>query len=226
LGGAIYSDHQAEFPLILNSIFWKNVAVSGNNIYSTSIDSLMISYCNIDTIPYTSIYGKWVGADNFNANPEFIDDACQIDQSSPCVDAGTDSVEFDATWYYAPEVDFEGTPRPWNNGSIDVGAYECDIFTKVPGLFVSNNAGIFISQNRPNPFSNSTQIEFHLPSDGFVSLKVCDLSGREIETLVSGQLEKGEYTYTFHSANLESGIYLYKLSAGNKVMTRKMVIYK
>jgi hypothetical protein len=226
LGGAIYSDHQAEFPLILNSIFSKNEAINGHNIYSTSLDTLIISYCDIDTITDASIYGHWKGTDNFNASPGFIDDACHIDQFSPCVDAGTDSLEFSGTWYYAPDIDFEGTIRPWNNGRIDVGADECDIFTKIPGLLVSNNAGIFLSQNRPNPCTNSTQIGFLIPNDGFVSLKVCDMAGREIETLVSGQFEKGEHTYTFHAADLQNGIYFYKLSAGNKVMTRKMVINK
>jgi hypothetical protein len=226
LGGAIYSDHQAEFPLILNSIFSKNEAINGHNIYSTSLDTLIISYCDIDTITDASIHGHWKGTDNFNASPGFIDDACHIDQFSPCVDVGADSLEFDAAWYYAPDIDFEGPIRPWNNGRIDVGADECDIFTKVPGLLVSENSGIVLGQNRPNPCSNSTQIEFSLPNDGSVSLKLYDISGREIETLLSSSLQEGEHIITFNPANLESGIYFYKLSAGNKVMTRKMMVNK
>ncbi len=78
----------------------------------------------------------------------------------------------------------------------------------------------------PNPFSDYTTIGFTIPEARQVSLKIYDLTGREIETLVSGRLDKGDHTYTMNAVNLQSGIYLYRLSAGGDVVSGKLVVRK
>jgi hypothetical protein len=93
---------------------------------------------------------------------------------------------------------------------------------------VSNSDGSLpdrfeLSQNYPNPFNPSTQIRFSLPRACFVSLKICDLLGKEIETLLNEQKQPGEYTVQWIPEDLPSGIYLCRLRAGDYVETRKMI---
>ncbi len=83
-----------------------------------------------------------------------------------------------------------------------------------------------LSQNYPNPFNPSTTIEFSLPEAGVVTLTVHDILGRQIATLVSGEMKAGKHTYQWDSGGLSSGVYLYRLRAGDVSLTRKMHIVK
>ncbi len=80
-----------------------------------------------------------------------------------------------------------------------------------------------LSQNFPNPFNPSTAIRFALKDRSTVRLSVFDITGREIETLVDGVRDAGEYELSFSPVNLSSGIYLYRLKTGDFVRTMKMV---
>ncbi len=81
-----------------------------------------------------------------------------------------------------------------------------------------------LSQNYPNPFNPTTTIEFSIPNSGFVTLKIYNVLGEEITTLVSEKLSFGSYAYNWDARNLASGIYLYRLQAGDYIETRKMVL--
>ncbi|MEW6196065.1 MAG: T9SS type A sorting domain-containing protein [Bacteroidota bacterium] len=83
-------------------------------------------------------------------------------------------------------------------------------------------------QNYPNPFNPTTTIEFQIPDHEFVSLKVYDLVGREITTLISEYKQPGKYSLEFktQTAELASGVYFYKLTAGNFTSVKKFVIVK
>jgi len=83
-------------------------------------------------------------------------------------------------------------------------------------------------QNYPNPFNPSTNIRYTMTKTGFVSLKVFDMLGREIATLVNEEKQAGSYIEHFSTVNynLPSGIYFYRLKAGNFVETKKMVLIK
>jgi hypothetical protein len=89
-------------------------------------------------------------------------------------------------------------------------------------------------QNYPNPFNPTTNIGFQIPVFGFVTLKVFDIAGKEIATLVNQNLEAGEYSYKFSIYNplalagyhLGSGVYFYQLSAGNFIDTKKFILLK
>ena len=83
-----------------------------------------------------------------------------------------------------------------------------------------------LEQNYPNPFNPTTQIKYSLPKNGKVSLKIFNLSGKEITTLVDGIQTKGEYTVTFYGSNLATGVYFIQLKADNFKQTRKMLIQK
>jgi photosystem II stability/assembly factor-like uncharacterized protein len=83
-----------------------------------------------------------------------------------------------------------------------------------------------LEQNYPNPFNPSTMISFSLPKAGNVSLVVYDILGREVAALVNEFTTAGNYTIDFNASSLSSGVYLYKIQAGDFTDTRKMVLVK
>ena len=83
-----------------------------------------------------------------------------------------------------------------------------------------------LEQNYPNPFNPSTTINYEIPKASFVVIKVYDLLGREIRTLVNEEKPAGKYDITFNSRNLSSGIYFYTIKAGDFVKIKKMVLLK
>ena len=83
-----------------------------------------------------------------------------------------------------------------------------------------------LSQNYPNPFNPSTTISYSIPVSSFVTLKVFDILGNEIRSLVNEEKSEGNYEVEFNAANLPSGVYFYRLQTANFIETRKMVLMK
>lgn len=83
-----------------------------------------------------------------------------------------------------------------------------------------------LHQNYPNPFNPSTKIKFELPAAGNVSIRIFDIMGREVSMLVNEFMKPGVYEADFNAADLPSGVYLYKLEAGEFTETRKMILLK
>jgi hypothetical protein len=91
---------------------------------------------------------------------------------------------------------------------------------KVPDQF-------YLNQNYPNPFNPATTIEFGLRKESVVELKLYNVLGQEVATLISGQLMKtGTYNINFKASNLASGTYIYRLKAGETVLSKKMLLLK
>lgn len=80
--------------------------------------------------------------------------------------------------------------------------------------------------NFPNPFNPETRIKYHIPENGLVTLKVYEVSGREVKTLVNEFQNRGDYTVTFNASSLSSGVYFYRLQTGNSVQTKRMMLIK
>ncbi len=83
-----------------------------------------------------------------------------------------------------------------------------------------------LSQNYPNPFNPITKINFALPKQGLVTLKIYDVTGREIQTLVNEMKQAGNYTVDFNGSYLASGVYFYKIQSGDFVSVKCMVLIK
>jgi len=81
-------------------------------------------------------------------------------------------------------------------------------------------------QNYPNPFNPSTTIAYAIPQAGVVTLKIYDVLGREVSTLINEKKPAGNYTISCDARHLSSGIYFYKLQAGSFVQTKKMLLVK
>jgi hypothetical protein len=84
----------------------------------------------------------------------------------------------------------------------------------------------FVEQNYPNPFNPSTTIRFGLPAPSHVSVSVFNLLGQEVATLFDGRKDAGVHDLQFDAANLTSGIYLYRVEAGDMVAMKRMVLMK
>ncbi len=94
------------------------------------------------------------------------------------------------------------------------------------GVGLSVPTGFALQGNYPNPFNPSTTISYSLGNSDVVTLSVYDLSGREVATLVNGYRAAGTHQVTFDAANLASGAYIYKLTAGNQTASAKMILMK
>jgi hypothetical protein len=83
-----------------------------------------------------------------------------------------------------------------------------------------------LHENYPNPFNPSTSIKFSVPATGLVSLKVFDITGKEVTTLVDGNIEQGEHEVIFNASHLASGVYFYKLISDSFTEVKKMILVK
>ncbi|MEJ2536793.1 MAG: T9SS type A sorting domain-containing protein, partial [Calditrichia bacterium] len=85
---------------------------------------------------------------------------------------------------------------------------------------------IHLYQNYPNPFNPVTTIEFQIPNTDLVFLKIHDILGQEIETLIDQPLPAGWHQLHWDASNIPSGVYFYQLTAGNHQAVRKMLLIK
>jgi hypothetical protein len=108
------------------------------------------------------------------------------------------------------------------------GVYNFYYSQKVTGVKTSkvNNRTFALSQNYPNPFNPATTITYKLPAAGWVTLKVYDILGREVQTLVNNRQVAGSHSVAFNASRLTSGTYFYRLQAGSSTETRKLVLLK
>ncbi len=104
-------------------------------------------------------------------------------------------------------------------GNVNVGATGIVNNTNIPKEYS-------LSQNYPNPFNPITKINYALPKDGFVTIKVFDVLGREINTLVNELKSAGYYSIDFDATSLNSGVYFYKIDAGTFSDIKRMILVK
>jgi len=112
--------------------------------------------------------------------------------------------------YRLKQIDFDGTYEYSN---------EVEVIINVPEKFE-------LSQNYPNPFNPSTKIKYQIAGSNPVSLKIYDVLGNEVATLVNEIQFTGNYEVTFDASSLSSGTYFYRLQAGSFVESRKMILLK
>jgi hypothetical protein len=110
--------------------------------------------------------------------------------------------------YRLKQIDFDGS-----------FSYSDEVEIEQPAVF-------HLAQNYPNPFNPSTNIQYSVPVDGNVSLKVYDVLGNEVGTLVDEFKQAGTFDVTFEGSNLSSGVYYYRLTAGENVSTKKLMLTK
>jgi hypothetical protein len=126
--------------------------------------------------------------------------------------------------YFYTDIDVKNGNYFYQLKQIDYnGRYE---FSNVISVDVSIPVKYSLEQNFPNPFNPSTKISFSVPSNNFVTLKVYDVVGNEIETLVYEEKPAGLYEVEFSARDLPSGIYVYELRAEKYLSMKKMILIK
>lgn len=148
------------------------------------------------------------------------------DPTTPSTDEGaskSDVITFYINGY--PATPTSGTPV-WTSG----GLTELDLSSLVTSVEekeqseVPQNYELF--QSYPNPFNPTTTIQFALPKRSEVSLKLFDVLGREVATLLDEELQPGEYKVVFEAEGLSSGVYFYRIQAKGLVRTKKLMLLK
>ena len=119
-------------------------------------------------------------------------------------------------------------PSPGNGTDWDYATVKYSQQTGISQISSVIPEQFSLSQNYPNPFNPVTNLEFGISELGFVSLKIYDVMGREIQTLVNERLTPGSYNYQFSTVNyqLSSGVYFYRLTAGEFTDVKKMILIK
>jgi len=119
----------------------------------------------------------------------------------------------------------DSASRSCTKDSAEISVYSRSVLTHIEGN--NNNIESYkLYQNYPNPFNPGTIINYQIPVNNYVTLKVFDVSGREVATLVNEELKPGTYEVTFDGSNLPSGVYFYKLTAGDFSETKKLLLLK
>ncbi len=99
-------------------------------------------------------------------------------------------------------------------------------YSNIIEVIVTNPKEYSLEQNYPNPFNPTTKIEYSIPSQGFVNMTVYNSLGQKVATLVNQVVNAGQHSINFNAANLSSGIYFYRIQAGNYVDVKKMNLLK
>jgi hypothetical protein len=186
-------------------------------------------------ITNTNIEGGWTGAGNIDEDPLFIENTPLIlQEGSPCVDKGdTSAANYD--WEDPDKPGFALSPAL---GTLrnDMGAYGGNQYKSMPftsleitGIKDENETipdKLILRQNYPNPFNPATTISYSISEPATISLKVYDILGKEVITLLNEYQTSGNYKIEFDASSLSSGVYFYKMEAGAFSEIRKLSLIK
>ena len=184
------------FPDVKNYIGETGFGLSGSGEYMKLVNS---KGQIVDSLTYGDTLPWPVEADGSGSTLELIN--ANRDNSAP------------DNWHASND---HGTPGKLNSSVTGVEENEVK---NIPAQFS-------LSQNYPNPFNPVTQINYSVPRNGYITLKVFDLLGQEIITLFEGVRQPGNYTATFDGKGLSSGVYLYRLESENYAETKKLILLK
>jgi len=210
-GAGITFGRNNDVQLVNNNI-WGNTCPDSSQIYD--FDSVAVAY-------YSCIQYGWPGEGNIDSDPMFVDpdggdfhlswDNYPVDDDtkSPCIDAG-------APW----------SPLDPDSTRADMGALSFDQHVGIDDTPDRLPRQVRLEQNYPNPFNAQTVISYALPVSSQVRLEIYDILGRKVSTLIDRQQPSGYHQAVWRADDLSSGIYFYKLQAGDYILTKKMLLVK
>jgi hypothetical protein len=207
-----------------NNIIWGNTQTRGGQIAEVDNGSA--------TVTYSDVEGGCAGEGNIALDPLFADSCYHLALNSPCVDAG--AVDGGCCDPHDPASPSLAAWPSLGGVRADMGAYGGPGRSEFPfstATAVDLNGemiprGTRLRQNFPNPFNPGTTIVYELPERTGVCLRVFDLLGAEVVTLVDGINEAGINAVYFNAAHLPSGVYIYRLTTGTVSQSRRMVLMR
>jgi len=225
-GGAFHYNGGLSPPVIFNTIFWDNEAPVGRDINNVTGETIIVSFSDLDTL---AINGLWIGEDNINEDPLFIDPEngnfsidCKI---SPCAGTGVDSIYVYSSWYHAPDYDIRDSLRPMPDYSMpDMGAFEVDLCDDINEFNLQPST--FNLQCYPNPTRGISHFSFRISQYQYVTIKIYDIHGREVAFVLDKKLPAGEHVVRYDDSGLPDGIYLIRVQAGEEAVTGKVVVMR
>ncbi len=220
-------------PAIFSS--WSMVASFSTAAGSSSVVPLVISPNYGQPINNTSAVLTWkipVPTDShlkydlqYSKNSDFSSAQTKANLNEPV--AQVTGLDQNSTYYWRvlSKTDNGSTSSYSTTGSFKTsGATAVEEQETIPTAFE-------LSQNYPNPFNPTTKINFAIPQNGFVTIKVYDMLGREVKTLINQEMVSGNHSIDWNADNnlgikVATGMYIYRITAGNFVSTKKMVLIK
>ena len=205
--------------------------VDGNATFTSNNNDLYVlsdplSYTGYRNAGYRTL-SDWQGAgydlNSLSVQPAFRAPHLHLDTAS----AASRQLNGRATALAGVSTDFDGQAR--HASTPDIGADEMWLIIDAVEDDVAGLPGRFsLAQNYPNPFNPSTTIQYSIPVGTYdrTSLRVYDVLGREVATLVNEVKQAGRYTVQFDGSGLASGVYMYRLQAGNFVEVKKLVLVR
>ncbi len=211
--------------------------VYDNNLFFYSIDSLggMARYYPSDGIGTAAphdVFDVKASALFKSYQPYFDNDWLALDGSNDYHILASSAAAGHGFTPPAPTVS-----NHWGNPFFSNGTATLPGDANIGAMGVSTSAGVEnnnsgkaltfeLGQNYPNPFNPTTVISYELPTNSFVTLKIYDVLGREVASLVNEHENAGIHTLTFNASGLPSGVYLYRIQAGTFSSTKKMILVK
>jgi hypothetical protein len=223
-------------PQIFRGMFKKYIPIH-ELPRTVSLEFLLESFSNLDSL---DLYPGLVDSSGSNLETLF-NQRCPVDLSragnwvsfefttAGCEYKTIDGIKFNIQ-LYAPEGVLTSCRMLMRNligvnGDGSFFAIDPEIMTVVDDK-TQTIGGFALGQNYPNPFNPSTTISYQLPQESLVTLKVYDVLGNEMVTLINEEKPAGSYEAKFDASKLSSGVYVYRLQAGNFIQTKKMMLVK
>ena len=226
LSGGLGISGRSKFSLV-NSIITKNPVNSIIvKLYHSNTPTLTIAYSDIEggqneIIRDSSVIFNWLEG-NIDEDPHFVGGDpfdYHLQTESPCIDAGTALLEFEG------DTIVNLLPEEYDGLAPNMGAFGID-----PVDFIRREillpSQFKLYQNYPNPFNSQTTIFYQLPNTSLVNLSVYNITGQLVRVLENGRKPANTYKVNWDAAGYASGIYFFRLSAGNHTSIRKMLLVK
>jgi len=201
---------------------------TGNNdtnyYFHTTIDSVVYDSLNtLVLLGATYIKSSWINSDS----------ALTIAESQGGMEFRNDNPNYKITASLGEPLVPNSTPR-WYIHYISIDNPSEKIFINIDASeeplgnveIKDSYTDLFLYQNYPNPFNPSTKIKYSIPHSSFVTLKIYDILGKEVATLVNEEKSVGNYEINFNAKNLSSGVYFYRMQAGSFTDTKKFILLR
>ncbi len=210
-----------DFPLNSNSsLVFSNYYYVLNKEFADSLTTEESVSYRVELV--NSASGNVAGAfDNIVYNKQNLDDYENISYQIDCSGIAEGNYFFRLVTSVTGEAEYNLVNAVNDASSVAKRSFDKISFTgdKIPVTYD-------LSQNFPNPFNPATTINYQLPQTGHVTLKIYDILGREVATLVNEQKVQGRYSVNFNASHLASGVYIYQVRVNNYVSSKKMLLLK